>query len=230
MITRPLFLSTMLGAAVALPYVMSTEFRGKHPAVEASAGSESLGARPSGASRTREPLASLAPPPVGANPEPTSAANSRLVESPGGVAPSHDPSMALDQVINFNVTPAWVMGHWPRVSASLAELDYQGYRVPLVSGAALDDLAGSLSYYFDRSQHVAKINFQGATGDPRRLVRLVTQKFGMRQCASDEPGTVMYAVKWNNQIHSELRIRTASVVRASDARANFEVDLKLTRF
>ena len=61
----------------------------------------------------------------------------------------------LGEVIRFDGSPEWVMARWPRVTAGLANLDLQGYRVPLVSGTAQDDLAGSLTYYFDRNQQVA---------------------------------------------------------------------------
>ena len=49
----------------------------------------------------------------------------------------------------------------------LAELDVQGYRVPLVTGTSRDDLAGSLTYYFDKTHHVTHIHFRGTTGDPQ---------------------------------------------------------------
>ena len=44
----------------------------------------------------------------------------------------------LGEVLQFDGTPAWVMTRWPRVTAGLAELDLQGYRVPLVTGTAQD--------------------------------------------------------------------------------------------
>ena len=73
----------------------------------------------------------------------------------------------LGEVINFGATPSWIMTRWPRVTVGLAELDMQGYRVPLVTGTKYDDLAGSLTYYFDQDQRVKLIHFRGTTGDPR---------------------------------------------------------------
>jgi len=56
-----------------------------------------------------------------------------------------------------------VISRWPRVSAGLAELQLQGYRVPLVSGTTANDLAGALTYYFNSRQQVQRITFQGTT-------------------------------------------------------------------
>jgi hypothetical protein len=221
MITRPLFLTMMLGAAVAFPYVMSTGFGGRPKGRETETVTASLGNASRPAAFGGPAVAPIADPRGQAGATPASTADS--VGSPA-------PGMNLEQVINFNVTPAWIMSQWPRVSASLSELDFQGYRVALVSGVRPDDLAGSLTYYFDSSQHATRICFQGTTGDPRRLVRLVTAQFGMGQIASDDPGVVAYAVKWNNRPRSELRIRTASIVRASQSRASYEVELTLRRF
>ena len=43
-------------------------------------------------------------------------------------------SRSLDEVLRFDLTPDWILHRWPRVSTGLAQLDLQGYRVPLVSG------------------------------------------------------------------------------------------------
>ncbi len=52
-------------------------------------------------------------------------------------------------VFDFQITPEWVVAHWPTVSTGLAQLQLEGYRVPLVTGTAQQDLAGSLTYYFN---------------------------------------------------------------------------------
>ena len=84
----------------------------------------------------------------------------------GGGPRSERDSAALDG----ERTSAWVLARWPRVSTRLANLDLQGYRVPLVSGTADGDLAGSLTYYFNSQQRVQRITFIGSTGDARPLV------------------------------------------------------------
>ena len=135
----------------------------------------------------------------------------------------------LGEVLQFDGTPGWVMARWPRVTAGLAELELQGYRVPLVSGTANDDLAGSLTYYFDKDQRVARIIFHGTTGDPRKLIALVTSRYRFSQQHTDDPSLSLYQVKWNGKPHSELRIRPARVVRADQPHARFEVDLAMRR-
>ena len=121
------------------------------------------------------------------------------------------------------------MARWPRVTSGLAELDLQGYRVPLVTGTAEDDLAGSLTYYFDKNQHVAFINFKGTTGNPRKLISLVMSRYRFLPQKTDDPGLALYQVKWNGQPQSELRIRTARVVRANQPHARYEIDLAMKR-
>ncbi len=106
------------------------------------------------------------------------------------------------------------MARWPRVTTGLAQPDLQGYRVPLVTGTAESDLAGSLTYYFDNQQQVKFITFHGVTGDPRKIVGLVVQKYGFRPEQTDDPSLGMYLVKWNGKPISELRVQTARVLRA----------------
>src|SRR5205823_12511410 len=128
----------------------------------------------------------------------------------------------LGDVLRFDPTPAWVMARWPRVTAGLAELDLQGYRVPLVSGTKPDDVAGSLTYYFDKNEHVAYINFHGCTGDPRKLIALVTSRYSFLKQKTDDPSLGLYQVRWNGKALSELRIRPARVLRADQPNARYE--------
>jgi hypothetical protein len=135
----------------------------------------------------------------------------------------------LNEVFRFDGSPEWVMTRWPRVTAGLAELDLQGYRVPLVTGTSAGDLAGSLTYYFDKDQHVAHITFHGTTGDPRKLISLVTSRFSLVQQKTDDPRIGLYQVKWNGKPLSELRIRPASVVRSNQPHTRYQVDLAVKR-
>jgi hypothetical protein len=139
------------------------------------------------------------------------------------------PPQDLAEVLHFNGTPAWVMTRWPRVTSGLAQLDLQGYRVPLVTGTGESDVAGSLTYYFDREQRVKFITFRGTTGDPRKLIGLVTQHYNLEQQPSDDPGLYLYQVRKYGKPLSELRIRPARVVRADQPFARYEVELALMR-
>lgn len=139
------------------------------------------------------------------------------------------PARNLEEVLQFEGSPAWVMARWPRVTAGLAELDLQGYRVPLVSGTGSDDLAGSLTYYFNKDQKIERIIFHGTTGDPRKLIALVTSKFSFQHEPTKDPSLSLFQAKWHGKPHSELRIRPARVVRADQPNARFEVDLAMKR-
>lgn len=135
----------------------------------------------------------------------------------------------LAEVLNFDGSPGWVMSRWPRVTVGLAELDMQGYRVPLVTGTGQDDLAGSLTYYFDAKQHVKLIHFSGTTGNPQKLVGLVMSRYGLQPQSTPDPSLMLYQRKWNGKPVSELQVRTARVVRADQPYSRFRVELALKR-
>ncbi len=44
-------------------------------------------------------------------------------------------------VFSFEVTPEWILARWPSVSTGLAQLQLEGYRVPLVTGTGQEDVA-----------------------------------------------------------------------------------------
>jgi hypothetical protein len=208
MIKRSFFLIIMI-MAFGLPYLLTsssdwwnalTSQRGSEEDAKTAALASGIGARGAVTDGTTKPL-----PPEGYD------------------------TRDLAEVIRFDGTPAWVVNRWPRVTAGLAELDLHGYRVPLVTGTRDDDLAGSLTYYFDKDQKVAFISFHGTTGDPRKIVTLVTSQFKMTPQACNDPGLALYQVKWNGKPQSELRIRPARVVRADQPRARYEVDLAMKR-
>ena len=235
MISRPMLLVLMLAAAAGLPYVMSSTGHAGRTATSGHLLATSPLATPlsseHGAASTTAAHGELAAR-DGANWPPAETAALASGVHSASFSKERPGSRGLDlaQVFNFDVSPAWVMNQWPRVSASLGDVDLQGYRVPMVSGVRSDDLAGSLSYYFDSQQRAVRITFQGATGDPRKIVHLVTSRFGFHREATTDPSLVVYAVKWNNEPRSELRIRTATVVRAHEGFANFDLELSLCRF
>lgn len=139
------------------------------------------------------------------------------------------PISDLAEIFNFDVTMPWILGRWPRVNTRLAELDLQGYRVPLVSGTREDDLAGSLTYYFNKKQQVERITFRGTTGDARKLVHLLATRHRFVRQMHDNPGLFLYQVKWNGKAWSELHIRPTHVVSATSPYARFEVALDMRR-
>ena len=136
----------------------------------------------------------------------------------------------FSEILRFDVTPGWVVARWPRVSAGLAELQLHGYRVPLVTGTAEDDLAGALTYYFNHQQQVQRITFQGSTGDYRRLTTLLTSYYGFGRRPTNSPGVFLYEVPQSQtQARSYLWIEPSPILKANEPRGRFDVTLVLER-
>lgn len=219
MFRKPSLLAMMLLGAVGIPYL--------------STSSGSLWNKVSGLWRSSPGEKAATPgavqlaPSKADQPRPAEAAKHAVavqpITSPGSTIAQ------LTEVLRFDISPGWVMSRWPRVSAGLAELDQQGYRVPLVTGTGQDDLAGSLTYYFSKQQQLEQIVFHGSTGDPRKLVALVTSQYKFRHQPTDDPALYLYQVRWNGKPWSELRIRPARVLRADVPHSRFEVDLAMKR-
>ncbi len=221
MFRHSMFYFFVLCAAVGIPYASSQFNKGGQSAGAAAA------ANPTPVAETGAPV-DAATIPAAAVERLTAASTPVLgAVTPAGPTTDLPPMVDLAEAIRFDATPPWVLGRWPRVTAGLPDADMQGYRVPLVSGTAVDDVAGSLTYYFNAHQRCVRITLQGTTGDARKLVALVTQRFGFKQQTSNEPGLYLYQVRWNGQPLSELHVRPSRVVRSTTPLARFEVLLAL---
>lgn len=160
----------------------------------------------------------------------STAAAGAAVSAPAYTGPSLGGQVGnVAEVFRFDVTPAWVMGNWPRVSAGLAEIDLQGYRVPLSTGPRQADVAGSLTYYFNRQQQVERITFQGTTGDARELLAWLTSAHGFQQVKAGGPHQYVYRVQERGRVLSELVITPSRVVRMDSPHARFDVSLSMRR-
>ncbi|MGD0899609.1 MAG: DUF6690 family protein [Thermoguttaceae bacterium] len=136
----------------------------------------------------------------------------------------------LAEVLHFDVTPEWIMRRWPRVSTGGPQLQFQSYRVPLVTGTAESDLAGALTYYFNPQQQVQRIAFQGTTGDPRNLVALVESRYHFSRRLTNNPATAVYeAVRSDGKSAGGLRVSSAGIVKAAEPLKRFDVELVLER-
>jgi hypothetical protein len=135
----------------------------------------------------------------------------------------------FEEVFRLDVNSAWLMARWPRVTTGLADLQLHGYRVPLVTGTREDDIAGALTYYYDREQVIQKLTFRGVTGDPRRLVLFCTSQYGFEREFVPDPALQVYRAQGTGPLMSELRVRPAAVIRADAPRERFEIELVLAR-
>jgi hypothetical protein len=144
-------------------------------------------------------------------------------------ARSEQPPHKLAEVLRFDITVPWIIENWPRVSSGLSELNLHGYRVPLVTGTGESDLAGSLTYYFNKKQQLDRIIFHGTSGDPRPLITIVGNNFELERVIVNDPGLAFYQRKSWGKSHSELLIRPARVLRANDPHKRYEIEMALKR-
>ncbi len=99
------------------------------------------------------------------------------------------------EFLRFDVYPNWVKDRWLRVSTAPYEPGLHGMRVAVVTGVGPTDLSGSLTYYFDNTHRVQKIQFVGTTDDASRLVALLTQHFDFKTQRSLNAGFYMAGSK-----------------------------------
>lgn len=136
------------------------------------------------------------------------------------------PTVALTEILRFDVTPAWVVARWPRVATVVGELEWSGMRVPLITGETPPDIVGSLTYYFDGRQQLKRILLEGYCGDERSIVALAMQSFNLQPEASLHGG--LYAARWSRQPVSVLAVQYAPTVNA-DSPHRRHVILELNR-
>lgn len=140
------------------------------------------------------------------------------------------PVTDLGEVLRFDVTPGWVISRWPRVSTGGPHLQLQGYRVPLVTGTKESDIAGSLTYYFNAQQAVQRITFIGTTGDGKKLVGLLTTRYGFIHRPTNNPGLYIYEFAHaDGRTKSLLKITSADTIKASDPHRRYNVELLLEK-
>jgi hypothetical protein len=144
--------------------------------------------------------------------------------------PAKPPIVALGDALRFDLTPPWIFRNWPHVTTGLGEIQFKGYRVPLVTGTGDDDLAGALTYYFDVRQQMQRITLHGVTGDPQKMLTFLSTRYGFTRRAVNDPGQLLYeAADPAGPVRSTLRLESARVVKASDAGRRFKVSLVLQR-
>lgn len=140
------------------------------------------------------------------------------------------PLPSLADVLRFDATVEWILQRWPRVTTGLPHLQLQGYRVTLLTGSGLPDVAGSLTYYFNAQQQVQRITLRGTTGDPSVLVSILTTRHRFTRRLTNDPGVIVYeTVDSSNRPAGSLKIRSAKVISANQPYMRFEVDLVMDR-
>lgn len=215
---RNWFLVFLVGGAV-LPYVLS----GQSAVREAITSPLKL---VSGEEAKPAPQAAQGMPAAGAT---IAAATPATSGTKPASSASQEKFVDLEQAFRWEITPAWILGNWPRVTTHLAALDSQGYRVTLITGTGQTDLAGAVTYYFDPQQRLQKMVFHGTTGDAKRLVQFLISRHHFERRLTDDPSVYLYQVEQDGQALSELKIKTAPIVRTTSAYSRFEVSLTMNR-
>ncbi|QDV24253.1 DUF6690 family protein [Aureliella helgolandensis] len=137
----------------------------------------------------------------------------------------YPPVLALQQVLRFDVSPGWVTQQFPRITTVLADMQLDGLRVPLVTGTTPGDIAGTLTYYFDRYKRLQRIKLEGVAGDPSRFVAELQQIYKLEQ--SPSLGGGLYVLKWNGHPTSVMHVAPAPVIHADSPYSRFNVFLEL---
>jgi hypothetical protein len=218
MIGRPIVLAGVLGAAAGGPYVLSQANNGAltNPwgAPAASAPAEAAPAPPA-FDPTRPPNTAFQGGP-----------GSHVYESPASlVGPVGIP---LEQAMDWGVDKNWVYRNWARKSTGLSDPTLFGVRVPLVTGAGMTDIAGSLTYYFDAAGVLQRMSLHGRTADTSRIVHLATTRFAMQPTAGS-PGDQAFQAIEKKQLRGVLRTRPEGTLWATSPHGSFTVDMDVTR-
>lgn len=132
---------------------------------------------------------------------------------------------AFAAIFRFDLTPEAIMERWGQVSPALGDANYEGCRVPLVTGTAATDIAGSLSYYFDRQTQLRRIAFVGTSGDASRFVEFITGQFGFQRQRTQNPRQIVYTGA--SRFRGTLHILPAKAQRGDQLSTNYHVKLVL---
>ncbi|MBN2577909.1 MAG: hypothetical protein JXB10_02880 [Pirellulales bacterium] len=162
--------------------------------------------------------------------DPALPAGARPAVAAAGLPIEGAPVKQLSDVFRFDVSPTWVLERWPRVSTDLSPLELRGYRVPLVTGTQLTDLAGALTYYFNPAQQVHRITFLGKTGDPRALAELLMKQYHFVRRPLNDPGRLLYeSLQSSGRPAGRMTITSAPVIRANRPFERYNVELQIER-
>ncbi len=133
----------------------------------------------------------------------------------------------LREVLRFDIVPGWLPQRFARVSTVTSNVQMDGLRVPLITGTQPKDIAGTLTYYFDSSQALKRINLHGLTGDPTQLANLMVQFYQLRP--EQSLGGQLFTTRWNNRITSVMQISPAPVIYAGADHSKYILFLELNQ-
>ncbi len=133
---------------------------------------------------------------------------------------------SFNRIFQCGAPRSWVQRTYDDASRTMDQ-QREGLRVTLVTGDKLEDLAGSLTYWFDRQGRVERITFQGVTGNPAKLVSFAhrSHKMVARGCERD---AIFVRDGKNGPLHL-LHISRLPFVNVQTQYGRYEVTLELNQ-
>ena len=154
-------------------------------------------------------------------------ATGSFVSSNGVITTMTGPVYDFREVLRFDMTPSALMQRFQRITTVLSETQFDGMRVPFVSGTMPTDIAGSLSYFFDRQQSLRRVQMTGMMGDPSMLTQLMTQYYQLKP--EQTLGGTLHTTRWNNRVTSVLQVNLAPVIDSTNQLQRYQVFLELNQ-
>jgi hypothetical protein len=202
MFSRPVLFVCVLAAAVGVPYLLLD----KNLAQTARGQWNRLFAEPS--------------------PKPTDAPPGGAVQGAFHPTAPATPAATIEEAFRFEIQPAWVISRWPNAS-TMTGAKQLGMRVALASGTRSDDVAGSLTYYFNEHHQLQRITFLGQTGDARRLLAAVVTRYGLQSLPTTD--AAHYIAGNPKKPTSEVLVRFSPTAANQTPSARLEVAVDLRR-
>lgn len=131
----------------------------------------------------------------------------------------------LQDLIRFDRSPYWVTQNWSRVTTVLAEVELEGFRVPVVTGTELTDFAGSITYYFDKQHQLQRIVLDGMCGETGLIEEFAAEHLGLKR--QPTLGAALYTASWNGRHRSVLKCDHAPVVESRSPFTRYTVYMEL---
>jgi len=133
----------------------------------------------------------------------------------------------LREVLRFDIVPGWLPQRFARVTTVTSNVQMDGIRVPLITGTQSRDIAGTLTYFFDASQSLKRINLHGLTGDPTQLANLMVQYYQLQP--EQSLGGRLFTSRWNNRITSVMHVAPAPIIYAGADHSKYILFLELNQ-
>ena len=131
----------------------------------------------------------------------------------------------MNEAFRFEIDPDWVKSRWERVSTTPKDNDLYGMRVALVTGVNPQDVHGSLTYFFDKSDQLQRITFRGWTGDATQLVQLLTDRYGFS--VRETHMGALYVSKSFFGVKGALMLQNAAVIRSATPTQQVAISLEM---